>query len=50
MVLLAGASFVFDETSNAVAGAELQTAAGTQFYARGTAGAGNVWLSTFYAF
>ncbi len=50
IILLPGASFIFDETSNAVAGAELQTAAGTQFYAKGTVSTELVYLSTFYAY
>jgi hypothetical protein len=49
VVLLAGASFIFDEQSNSVSNSDYNTAARTQFYVRGTAGAGNVWLSTFYA-
>ncbi len=49
VVLLAGASFIFDEQSNSVPDSEFCTAAQTQFSVRGTAGAGHVWLSTFYA-
>lgn len=48
-VLLAGAAFTFDESANAVANAVLVTSAGTQFYAKGVASTGFVYLSTFYA-
>lgn len=51
--LLAGATVIFDETSNTVSGVPLETREGTQFYVKGaTAGAAGqeVYLSTFYAF
>jgi len=38
-----------DETANAVANAPLSTSAQTQFYAKGAASTGLVYLSTFYA-
>lgn len=47
--LVAGAQFVFDETSNAVSNSVLVTSAGTQFYVKGSAGAGDITISTFYA-
>lgn len=46
--LLPGATVIFDEGSNAVAGATYSTAAQTQFYAKGSASTGLVYLSTFY--
>ena len=49
MVLLAGATVVLDETSNAVSLAVLDTYASTQFYVKGSASTGLVYLSTFYA-
>lgn len=48
-VLVPGAGFALDENANAVANATLVTIAGTQFYAKGTASTGSVYLSTFYA-
>lgn len=48
--LLPGATVVLDETSNAIPQSELSTSAQTQFYVRGTASTGSVYLSTFYAF
>ncbi len=48
-VLLPGSGFVLDESANSVANATLATAAGTQFYAKGVAATGFVYLSTFYA-
>ena len=50
LVLLPGAAFVFDESANSVSEATLTTAGGTQFYAKGSASTGLVYLSTFYAF
>lgn len=47
-VLLPGAAFAFDENANAVTNAEFETKAGTQFYAKGSASTGLVYLSTFY--
>ena len=50
--LLAGATVVLDQTSNAVEGVPLETAAQKQFYIKGaTAGTAGqeVYLSTFYA-
>jgi hypothetical protein len=49
VVLLPGAGFALDETANAVSNAILATVAKTQFYARGVASTGSVYLSTFYA-
>lgn len=48
-VLLPGAGFAFDENSNAVPQSTFVTSAGTQFYAKGVASTGFVYLSTFYA-
>jgi hypothetical protein len=48
-VILPGAAVILDETSNAVSGAVLASAQGTQFYAKGAASVGLVYLSTFYA-
>lgn len=48
--LLPGATVIFDEQSNSVPDAEFVTAAQTQFYAKGAASTGSVFLSTFYAF
>ena len=50
VLIPAGGSFILDEGSNAVSGAEYNTAARTQFYARGAASTGLVYLSTFYAY
>ena len=50
LVLLPGAGFAMDENANAVANARFMTAAGTQFYAKGSvADTGLIYLSTFYA-
>lgn len=49
LVLLPGAAVVLDETSNAVSQAVLASAAKTQFYVKGSASTGLVYLSTFYA-
>ncbi len=48
LVLLPGAGFTLDENANAVAGTTLVTIAGTQFYAKGAASTGLVYLTTFY--
>lgn len=48
--LLPGATVVLDEQSNSVPDSEFVTAALTQFYAKGAASTGSVFLSTFYAF
>ncbi len=47
-VLLPGAGFAFDENANAVSSAVYETSAGTQFYAKGIASTGLVYLSSFY--
>lgn len=47
--LLPGATVIFDEQSNSVPESEFVTVAGTQFYAKGVASTGSVFLSTFYA-
>ena len=47
-VLLPGAGFAIDENANAVSQATYETKAGTQFYAKGVASTGLVYLSTFY--
>jgi hypothetical protein len=49
VLLLPGAGFALDETANAVSNAPLSTSAKTQFYAKGVASTGLVYLSTFYA-
>ena len=49
LVMLPGAGFAFDQTANAVSNAVLSSRAGTQFYAKGAASIGLVYLSTFYA-
>lgn len=49
VLLLPGAGFALDETANAVANSYLVTSAKTQFYAKGAASTGLVYLSTFYA-
>lgn len=48
-VLLPGAGFAIDENANAVSTCVYETAAGTQFYAKGSASTGLVYLSSFYA-
>lgn len=48
-VLLPGAGFALDENANAVPQATFMTSAQTQFYAKGVASTGFVYLSTFYA-
>ena len=47
--LLPGATVVIDETSNAIPQSEFATSSQTQFYAKGSASTGSVFLSTFYA-
>lgn len=48
--ILPAATFVLlDESSNAVSNAVLSAAAATQFYVKGSAGTGLVYLSTYYA-
>lgn len=47
-VLLPGAGFAFDENANAVASTQFVTRAGTQFYVKGSASTGFVYISTFY--
>ena len=49
MILLPGATVIMDEDSNAVSSAQFETAQGTQFYVKGSASTGLVYLSTFYA-
>lgn len=48
-ILLPGAGFTIDENSNAVSSSVYETAAGTQFYAKGSASTGLVYISSFYA-
>jgi hypothetical protein len=49
LVLVPGATLVLDEDSNAVSTATFETAAKTQFWAKGSTGADNLYLSTFFA-
>lgn len=52
LTLVAGATLVMDENSNAVSNSEYKTKAGTQFFVKvPTAGAGtdNFYFSTFYS-
>ena len=48
-VLQAGAGFTLDENSNAVSQCVYNIPQGTQFYAKGSASTGSVYLSTAYA-
>jgi len=49
LVLQAGGALTFDEVANAVPYAQFCIAAGTQFYVKGSASTGLVYLSTAYA-
>lgn len=48
LLLLPGAGFALDENANAVSSAEYVTSAGTQFYVKGVASTGLVYLTSFY--
>lgn len=47
--LLAGSTVILDENDGAVASCVYVTSAGTQFYVKGSASSGLVYISTFYA-
>lgn len=48
-VLQAGAGLTFDETANAIPFSQLAIPQGTQFWIKGSASTGSVYLTTAYA-